>query len=114
MSKSGIGLLTALSIFERDADGGSLTPAPKESTYSEELVEAMREILLEDQPLHRTVILERAKARGVLFTAKNEIRTVGYYLSREPDFKNVARGIWALTGYDEADAPTAAKMRLVK
>lgn len=108
------GLLTALAIFERDADAGSLTTEPKEPTYSEELVEAIREILSDEQPLHRREILNRAKARGIAFTAKNQIRTVGYYLSREPDFKNVARGTWALVGYDESDAPTTAKMRLVK
>jgi len=108
------GLLTVLSIFERDADGDSLTPAPKEPTYGEELVEAMREILSEEQPLHRKEILNRAKARGIVFTAKNELRTVGYYLSREHHFKNVSRGTWALVGYGESDAPSTAKMRLVE
>ena len=68
---------------------------PHKGTFREEITGAMRKTLEEHGPLHRNVILEKVSARGLHIGGG--IRTVGAYLSADERFKNVGKGIWALT-----------------
>ena len=68
---------------------------PQKGNYREEITSGMRDILALRGRLHRKVILEELRARGI--HVGGGIRTVGAYLSVDDQFRNVGRGTWALT-----------------
>lgn len=93
LQKSIEGLRIAIQEVENAAD--NMVTMPQKGTYKEEITSAMREIIAQHGPLHRNVILEQLHERGV--HVGGGIRTVGSYLSVDDQFRNIGRGIWALT-----------------
>ncbi len=87
------GLRIAIQEVEHAED--NLVTTPQKGTYREEITSAMSDILALGGPLHRKVILEQLYARGIHIGGG--IRTVGAYLSVDDQFKNIGKGIWALT-----------------
>lgn len=103
-------LQIVLEIYERDIDDGSSVRAtPRPPTQQEVLTNAMFEVLSEEQPLHRKEILTRVKAKRVVITAKDALRSITYHLSQDQKFESVGDGAWQLVGYAKSDAPNAAK-----
>ena len=108
-------LRASLSIYERDiAAEGDARSAPKPPTQAKILTDAMYEVLLEDQPLHRKEILNGVKGKGVVITAKDVLRSVTLHLSQDQRFESVGNGEWQLVGHSKPDAPNATRMRLIK
>ena len=107
------GLQTALSIFERDIDNRDRGGTAKPPTYQDTLRQAIYEVLSAEQPLHRIEILKRVKAMDVPITAKNELRTITYHLSRDQRFENVGKGTWQLVDDAQSETPNTERMRLI-
>ena len=53
------------------------------------LADTIYEILREERPLHRRIILNRAVARGIVFTARKPISHVSQILTQDPRFERV-------------------------
>ena len=47
--------------------------------------------------MHRQIIYDRLKERGVHVGGQKPVNTIGSYLSVDPRFSNVGRGMWDLT-----------------
>ncbi len=66
------------------------------------LADAIYEILTEERPLHRQTILNRAVAKGIVFTAKKPISHVSQILTCDPRFERARNqygfrnGFWTL------------------
>ena len=61
--------------------------------------DAMVRVLLAagNQPMRLEMIYDRIiKHEGIVMHAKNPKKSVGYYLSKDPRFVNVGKGIWRL------------------
>ena len=82
----------AIRVFEQngDAEHGDKSP------FAQEVGGAMFDILTDERPLHRKVILTRVRQRGIHLGGQNPVNTIGSYLSIDDRFKNVGRGIWTL------------------
>ena len=76
-----------------EEDGAEFRP----STHARELTDAMHDILEEHgRPLHRNVIYERVRERGIHIGGAKPVNSIGSYLSTDTRFKNVAKGMWDL------------------
>ena len=84
-----------IAIQEVENSEGRVVLKPAKGTYREEITNAMHDILEASGPLHRKIILEQLYARGI--HVGGGIHTVGSYLSVDKKFKNIGKGIWALT-----------------
>ena len=104
-------LRDARSILLRDKDAGATRKPP---TYQDTVRQAICEVLAAEQPLHRKDILKRVKARGTPITAKDELRTITYHLSRDDRFENVSKGTWQLAEDAKSETPNDGRMRLIK
>ena len=73
-------------------------------THGEQVIQVMVEVLREEQPLKRDVILERVQSKGVPLTARKPINTIAQHLTNSDLFVNVEKGSgkWALREYVEA------------
>lgn len=72
-------------------------------TVTASITDAIAEVLSEQQPLHRGVILERVKARGIVIEATDEMKYFGNFLSSDERFmrRKGARGFWMLADPDD-------------
>ena len=82
-----------IAIQEVELADDSWFTKPQSGTFKQEITDAMYDAL-KDGPLHRKVIMEKLKARGIY--VGGGVRTVGAYLSVDDQFKNVGKGIWTL------------------
>ena len=95
-------IYTTLRIFEQSVDTAA---AETVSPYAEELTNAMYDVLMIERPLHRNVLLDRVRERGIHIGGQKPVNTIGSYLSTDTRFKNVGRGIWSL-----AEEPVASEV----
>ena len=91
---------------------------PGEPTHTEQVANAIEEVLTEEQPLHREEILNRViEKNSVAITTKNHLETISQSLSRNKDrFVNVekGKGIWALVGYVPESSDEPGYLKVVK
>ena len=77
-----------IALFEgREATGRGQT---------KELTDAIHTVLTNERPLHRRVILDRVSEMGVIIANAQPLAYMAAYLSTDPRFINVGRGIWTL------------------
>ena len=101
-------LRSARSFLEADHIGDNPAPAdnlPKQAkSYSQNLTDAIEEILLAERPLHRKEIMNRVIAKDIYIGTANPLHAIGAYLSLDDRFAFVPgqRGYWTLS-----DAPPA-------
>ena len=75
-----------------------------EGSLSQEITDAILQILLEERPMHtmhRKKILEKVEAKGILLGGTDRIRTLSSYLSNDRRFVTdgqKGRGTWTLAG----------------
>ena len=86
---------STIRIFEQS--DSSIGVIPTTSPYAETLTKMMCDILSEEGALHRQIIYDRIKERGVHVGGQKPVNTIGSYLSVDPRFSNVGRGMWDLT-----------------
>ena len=82
----------SIRIFEQNVNVSDEARSP----YAKEVSDAMVEILTEERPLHRDVILARIRDRGIHIGGQKPVNTIGSYLSLDYRFKNAGTGIWTL------------------
>ena len=82
----------AIRVFEQNGDPEQGDKSP----FAQEVSDAMFDILTDERPLHRKVILTLVQQRGIHLGGQNPVSTIGSYLSIDDRFKNVGRGIWTL------------------
>ena len=82
----------AIRVFEQNVDAED----EGRSSYEREVSDAMSDILTDERPLHRNVILDRVQERGIQVGGRKPVNTIGSYLSIDDRFKNVSRGVWTL------------------
>ena len=82
----------SIRIFEQNGNVSDEDRSP----YAKEVSDAMVEILTDERPLHRNVILARIRARGIHTGGQKPVNTIGSYLSLDDRFKNAGKGIWTL------------------
>ena len=87
-------LQEVIQMYEQDVNNADATDDGL--THKDELTNAIEEILTEEQPLHRGTILERVREKGVYVGGKNPVNSLSSYLSIDPRFRAVGRGMWAL------------------
>ena len=91
---------------------------PGEFTHTEQVANAIEEVLREEQPLHRDEILNRVvEKNSVPITTKNPLETISQSLSRNKDrFVNVekGKGIWALVEYIPKSSDEPGHLKVVK
>ena len=75
---------------------GKSSPPPSEGTYTAELTAAIHELLIEERPLHRKVILERLEIKGIFVSGQDKLRTLSAHLSQDARFTPTERGFWTL------------------
>ena len=63
---------------------------------SNQLRDAIYEILRTERPLRRLAIAQRLRERGVTIPGRNPINNLGAHLSLDPRFISVRRGVWDL------------------
>ena len=97
-------LVATLRYFERQEQGPQvLQPSSRSedghyssSQSSNELRDAMYDILSVEGPLHRMEIHRRLTEKGVHVPGRDPINNVGAHLSFDDRFENVGRGVWGL------------------
>ena len=88
-----------LSMGAAEGDASETSLPVKELTQNELLDNAIEEVLTEEQPLHRNLILDGVKEKGVHMTAANPLNTLSQRLTLSERFLNVSKGTWALVDY---------------
>ena len=103
-------LNATIRILEGEGTENIRTSRP--ASHGSEVTNAMYKILLAERPLHRTKILEKVQAWGIYVGGNTPVNSLGSYLSQDPRFKNIGRGLWTLAdepqpqdGQDDTDAP---------
>ena len=103
-------LLSALHYFERqEQEPQILRPtqsADSSPSSSNELRNAMYEILSTEGPLHRSFIHERLRQKGVHIPGRDPINNISAHLSNDDRFKSVDRGVWDLANPLDDDTDT--------
>ena len=89
----------AIRVFEQNGDAED----EGRSSYEREMSDAMFDILTDERPLHRNIILDRVQERGIQVGGRKPVNTIGSYLSIDDRFSNVARGIWTLAEEPQSD-----------
>ena len=87
-------LHTVIRMYEQDAGSNNVEYHP--SSYARELTDAMHDILEKHGPLHRNVIYDRVRERGIHIGGAKPVNSIGSYLSTDTRFKNVGKGMWDL------------------
>ena len=84
-----------IAMLERESGDESNTDSV--GSHTDVVTDAIADILTEEgKPLHRSVILERIQAKGIYVGGHKPVNTLGSYLSLDPRFMVVGRGVWAL------------------
>ena len=108
-------LVSTLDFFERQGqEPQALRPHAQQYGYSppsssNELRTAMYEILSTEGPLHRSLIHERLRQRGVRIPGRDPINNISAHLSNDDRFKNVGRGTWDLANTLDDGVDTATE-----
>ena len=77
--------------FRRAREGADSTSA------SNELRDAIYEILSAEGSLQRPMIVQRLREKGIMIPGRNPINNLGAHLSIDPRFVRVSRGVWGLS-----------------
>ncbi len=88
----------AIRVFEQNGDAED----EDRSSYAREVSDAMLDILTDERPLHRNVVLARVQQRGIHVGGTKPVNSIGSYLSTDQRFKNCGRGIWTLAEEPQA------------
>lgn len=99
------GLEAALRHFE------SLPPDIPAGQRTEQITNAISEMLEQEHPLHRTVIYSRLQALGIHVGGQDPVNNTGAYMSGDARFKSLGRGMWDIEeppqrGHEELQRPT--------
>lgn len=86
--------LDAIREVERLPDAA--VSVPQIGTHKHNLTAAIYDILCEERPLHRSVLLDRVRSRGVYVGGDNPMNSFGAYLSQDKRFVSVGKGVWTL------------------
>ena len=69
----------------------------REVTFEKVVSDVIFDILTDERPLHRKIILARIQERGINVKGKNKESNIGAYLSLySARFKRVGQGTWTL------------------
>ena len=82
------------------------TDVPQPGTHRHSLTVEIYDILCEERSLHRRVLLDRVRSRGIYVGGENPMNTFGSYLSQDKRFVSVGKGVWTL-----AEEPPARSLR---
>ena len=88
----------AIRVFEQNGDAED----EDRSSYAREVSDAMLDILTDERPLHRNVVLARVQQRGIHVGGTKPVNSIGSYLSTDQRFKNCGRGMWTLAEEPQA------------
>ena len=88
----------AIRVFEQNGDAEN----EDRSSYAREVSDAMLDILTDERPLHRNVVLARVQQRGIHVGGTKPVNSIGSYLSTDQRFKNCGRGMWTLAEEPQA------------
>lgn len=86
-------LYEVIRLYEQNSDNTDMNAAP---THGEEITSTIEQLLIAEQPLHRSVILERVQSKDIYIGGNSPMNAISSYLSLDPRFKPVGRGMWAL------------------
>ena len=92
-------IYTTMRVFEQNGE----VPRDGVSSYAKELTATIYDILKDERPLHRDIILARVQERGIFVGGQKPVNSIGSYLSTDARFGNVARGIWTLAEEPQSD-----------
>ena len=96
----------AMREVERLPDDAVAVPQP--GTHRHNLTAEVYDILNEERPLHRRVLLDRVRSRGVYVGGENPMNTFGSYLSQDKRFVSVGKGVWTLAEEPPARSPNGS------
>ena len=65
-------------------------------TVDAEVTDAIRAVLMEEQPMHRKELMRRVEEGGVHIGGKKPLDTFAAYLTKDPRFASVGAGNWGL------------------
>ena len=71
------------------------------SSFVANVTDAIYDILQKEGPLHRNEICKAVQKKGLHIGGESPVATIGTYLSDDPRFKNVSRGIWGAVDASE-------------
>ena len=82
-----------ITMLENEENG---VTANSEPNHGDMVTDTIEQILTQEQPLHRSVILERVQGAGVHIGGSMPLNSISSYLSTDPRFKVAGRGMWGL------------------